>query len=221
MTDLGVTDLVRLDRVSRRFRTQAEVVVAVDDVSLWVRPGEIVALVGPSGSGKSTTLNLVLGWESPDAGTVERSIERTGWAGVAVVPQELGLLPELTARENVELPVRIIGGSHESADELLDALGLDGLAERFPSELSHGEQQRVAVARAMIARPELVVADEPTAHQDEARADAVMHQLVRVAAGGGGVLVATHDLRLLEGVDRVAYLLDGRITVGQASGGSR
>ncbi len=177
-----MTELLVLDRVSRRFVTRSETVVAVDEVTLRVEPGEVVGLAGPSGSGKSTLLHLVLGWEEPDDGSVRRSTDVAslrGWSGVAAVPQELGLLGELTARA--------------------------------PDELSLGEQQRVAVARAIVAGPRLVVADEPTAHQDERNADLVMAALVGVVRGGGGVLVATHDERVLGSVDRVVRLEDGRV----------
>ena len=206
--------VVRLDRVSRRYRSAAETVVAVDAVTLELRAGEIVGLAGPSGSGKTTTLNLILGWEDPDDGTVAVTAPGEGWRSTAVVPQELGLLPELTARENVLLSGRLVGGAVPSVsdlDELFAALGLDALAHRHPDELSMGEQQRVAVARAVAMAPALLVADEPTAHQDELRADQIMEQLAGVASGGGAVLVATHDERLLDRVDRVIRMLDGRV----------
>ena len=176
-----------------------------------VAAGEIVGLVGPSGSGKTTTLNLILGWERPTKGTVTSTLATAGWRSVAVIPQELGLLPELTAIENVVLPGRLNGGDvPRDVTAVLESLGLDSLADRYPAELSMGEQQRVAVARAVVMSPDLLVADEPTAHQDEQRADQVMEQLAAVASAGGAVIVATHDDRLLERVDRVVRMLDGR-----------
>lgn len=214
MSVVGADLMARLDRVSRRYRSAAETIVAVDEVTLELRSGEIVGLAGPSGSGKTTTLNLILGWEQPDDGIVDVSAPGMGWRSVAVVPQELGLLPELTARENVLLVGRFVRGDVPAAsdvDELFAALGLDALADRHPDELSMGEQQRVAVARAVVMAPALLVADEPTAHQDELRADQVMEQLARVADAGGAVLVATHDERLLDRVDRVIRMLDGRV----------
>ncbi len=206
-------DLVTaLRSASRWFTTPAGRVNAVDGVSLEVAVGEIVGLAGPSGSGKTTLLNLLAGWEQPDAGTVERAFERAdGWTDLAVVPQELGLIAELTATQNVALAVRLGRARGLDLHELFEHLDLTGLGDRLPAELSVGEQQRVAVARAVICSPTFLVADEPTAHQDERHADGVMASLVRVARNGGAVLVATHDERLLDRVDRVLHLADGRL----------
>ncbi len=206
--------LVELRAATRTFRTRAEAISAVEAVSLTLAAGEIVGLAGPSGSGKTTLLHLVLGWEQPDAGTVELHPELPAdWSGSAVVPQELGLLPELTARQNVELASRLGGRTTGAVEGLLfDRLGLGEIVDRLPDELSHGEQQRVAVARAVAAAPTLLVADEPTAHQDEQHADRVMATLREVASGGGAVLVATHDERILAAVDRVLRMVDGRLS---------
>ncbi|MDJ0770176.1 MAG: ATP-binding cassette domain-containing protein [Ilumatobacter sp.] len=205
--------LLELRGASRTFRTRAETIAAVADASLTLQTGEIVGLAGPSGSGKTTLLHLIMGWERPDAGTVElHEGLPSGWSGLAVVPQELGLLPELTARQNVELAGRLGGGLARSTAELFDHLGLAELADRLPDELSLGEQQRVAVARAVAAAPMLLVADEPTAHQDEQHGDAVMETLREVASSGGAVLVATHDERILGVVDRIVRMLDGHLS---------
>lgn len=217
-----MTPLVALRSASRRYGSGATEVVAVDGATLEVRPGELIGLAGPSGSGKTTLVNLVLGWEQPDAGSVERTDpERSGWAEVAIVPQELGLVAELTVRENVELPARL-GRVRDpiGTDALLAALALDELAHRLPDELSMGERQRVAIARAVSCRPRLLVADEPTAHQDERRADLVMDALREVAARGGAVLVATHDERLLDRVDRTVQILDGHLLDGHVLDGT-
>lgn len=213
-----MTHLVDLVTVTRRFVSRAETVVAVDGVSFSIGPGEVVGVVGPSGSGKTTLLQLVLGWERPDEGSVvvDPSVaEHPGWAGIASVPQELGLLPELTGAQNVELSVRL-GRAADGADRTRWAiveLGLEGLGDRLPGELSLGEQQRFAVARAVGPVPRLLVADEPTSHQDEANADRVMAVLGSVASAGGAVLVATHDERLLDRADRVVRLRDGRVVL--------
>jgi putative ABC transport system ATP-binding protein len=204
--------LLEVREVTRHFRTRAETIMAVDAASLEVWSGEVVGLAGPSGSGKTTLLHLVMGWEDPDTGSVDLHPDLpAGWSGLAVVPQELGLLPELTARQNVELAGRLGGPLTRSASDLFDRLGLAQLADRLPSELSQGEQQRVAVARAVACGPGLLVADEPTAHQDELHADMVMAMLHQVADNGGSVIVATHDERLLDGVDRVLRILDGKL----------
>jgi putative ABC transport system ATP-binding protein len=208
-----------LRSASRWFETPSVRVTAVDDVSFEIGCGEIVGLAGPSGSGKTTLLNLVAGWEVPDAGEVERRAgPATGWDTLAVVPQELGLLPELDAAQNVRLAGRLSAGTHRSVDELFELLDLVGLEHRMPDELSMGEQQRVAVARAVLCMPRLLVADEPTAHQDERHADQVMSLLAHTVAEGGAVLVATHDDRVLASVDRVIHLLDGRLVPASVGG---
>ena len=138
--------------------------------------------------------------------------ERAGWSGVAVVPQELGLIPELTGAQNVSLACRLAGVPATALDDLFGSLDLGHLVDRLPHELSLGEQQRFAVARAVSASPMLVIADEPTAHQDERNGERVMAVLSAVAAAGGGVLVATHDQRALDATDRVVRMSDGRLT---------
>ncbi len=206
-----------LRAVTKRYVSASETVVAVADATLTLRSGEIVGLAGPSGSGKTTLLNLAIGWDEPDAGTIDRRADVTvGWAGLAVVPQELGLLPELTVRQNVELARRLGGNpaarALDTVDDLLAELALTELGDRLPGELSLGEQQRTAVARAVACAPTLLVADEPTAHQDELRSELVIAALGRAAARGGAVLVATHDDRVLAHVGRVIRILDGHVT---------
>lgn len=211
--------VLSLRSVTKRYVSAAETVVAVAGATLTVRSGEIVGLAGPSGSGKTTLLNIVIGWDDPDEGEVDRRDDvGLGWSGLAVVPQELGLLPELTARQNVELAVRLGGNpaarALEPVDGLLADLGLAELGGRLPGELSLGEQQRATVARALACSPALLVADEPTAHQDELRSDLVVAALARNAARGGAVLLATHDDRVLASVTRVVRILDGHVVDG-------
>jgi putative ABC transport system ATP-binding protein len=209
---MTTTSVIALRSASRWFTTSVGRTLAVDDVSLEISAGEIVGLAGPSGAGKTTLINLLAGWERPDAGIVEQGFDHSaGWSTLAMVPQELGLIPELTAAQNVRLALRLSGASGRSVHELFAQLDLTGLEDRLPAELSVGEQQRTAVARSVICSPMLLVADEPTAHQDEQHADQVMAALVRVAHDGGAVLVATHDERLLGLVDRVLHLFDGRL----------
>jgi putative ABC transport system ATP-binding protein len=204
--------VVRLDGVTRRFESRAETVTAVRDVTLALHAGELVALAGPSGSGKTTALNLILGWEEPDDGRVERTFDlAAGWAAQAVVPQDLGLLDELTVVENVALAARLSGAASRPLADLLAAVDLEHLAARRPAELSMGEKQRCAVARAATCSPIVLAADEPTAHQDERHADMVMALLATVAGDGSAVLIVTHDIRLLAAVDRVVDLVDGSV----------
>jgi putative ABC transport system ATP-binding protein len=195
----------------RVYRTAAEEVIALDAVSLELRRGEIVALVGPSGSGKSTLIELLIGWDRPDAGTVRRDAAVTDdWTGMAVVPQSLGLLEELTISENIHLPVTLGAVAALDVDDLVRRLRLVPTLDLPPSAVSLGEQQRAAVARAMVVGPEVLVADEPTSHQDEANAFEII-ALMREAARSSAVLVATHDRRVLELVDVVVELRDGRV----------
>jgi ABC-type lipoprotein export system ATPase subunit len=208
--------LVALAGVSKSYRRGGEEVRALRAVSLSVQPGEVVGLVGPSGSGKTTLLNLICGWEHPDEGSVTGSIAPAGglqgWDDVAIVAQGLGLSPELTVRENVALALRLSGtGTPDGLEQRLADLGLTDLADRYPAETSLGEQQRTAVARALALDPALVLADEPTAHQDADHADTVLHALRERADEGGACLVATHDARLLPHLDRVLRLHDGRL----------
>ncbi len=206
--------VVELAAVSKRYRRGSETVHALESASVTVGQGELVALVGPSGSGKTTLLNLVCGWERPDEGEVRWAAGAERWSDLAIVPQALGLVEELTVRENASLPLRFpVTSSREPADvdELLDRLGLTDLAHRPSTGTSLGEQQRTAIARALVGRPSLLVADEPTAHQNAAWARTLLGELRAVCDGGGAVLVATHDRELLGSMDRVVTLHDGKV----------
>jgi putative ABC transport system ATP-binding protein len=205
--------------LSKAYRRGEEVVHALDDVSLTLRAGELVGLVGRSGSGKTTLLNVIAGWEHADAGTIERSGSESavpGWDVLAVVPQKLGLFDELSVRENLEYPARLHGRLDElrgRVDELMEDLGIAHLAARYPKETSLGEQQRTAVARALVLAPTLVLADEPTGHQDAESERRVLEAFGRSAAEGGSCLIATHNASLAPRLDRVLEMADGRLAV--------
>ena len=205
--------------LSKAYRRGDEVVHALDDVSLTLRAGELVGLVGRSGSGKTTLLNVIAGWEHADAGTIERSGSESaipGWDELAVVPQKLGLFDELSVRENLEYPARLHGRLEElrgRVDELMEDLGIAHLAARYPKETSLGEQQRTAVARALVLAPTLVLADEPTGHQDAVSERRVLEAFGRAAAEGGSCLIATHNASLAPRLDRVLEMADGRLAV--------
>jgi ABC-type lipoprotein export system ATPase subunit len=204
-------DVVVLTDVVRHFTTAAETIKAVDGVSMSLRRGELAVLAGRSGSGKSTLLYLLLGWDKPDSGSVENHANAAaGWAGQAVVPQGLGLLPELSARQNIEIAGRL-AGTASSADELIERFELVEVQARRPDQLSLGEQQRVAIARALSCAPALLVADEPTAHQDEPRAAVIMDAFHELGAQGSAVLVASHDDVALASGARRFDLDDGRL----------
>jgi ABC-type lipoprotein export system ATPase subunit len=199
---------------------------ALRGVSLQLAPGELVVVMGPSGSGKSTLLGIIGGFESPDSGTVTwrgRPLADLSAAEVArrrasefgVVFQSLGLFPALTARENVYLPLLMSGADPDSAaaatERWLSHLGLQDRAEHRLFELSLGQQQRVAVARALAPDPDIVLADEPTAEMDHEAANVVIEALREVSLRGGGVILASHDPRVLLVADRVLVLRAGHL----------
>ena len=183
---------------------------AVEDVSFELPAGEIGVLLGRSGSGKSTLLMILGGWLPPDTG--DTGVEATGWNDVGYLPQRFGLLPELTVAENIGLPLRI-GGEPDDArlNELLDGLGLAHLATRLPAETSIGQQQRIALARALVQRPRLLLADEPTSHQDRRSAERVWAAIAAAREDGTACLVATHDGTAATHADRVWEIADGRL----------
>jgi ABC-type lipoprotein export system ATPase subunit len=179
-------------------------------VHLEGRPGQLIALTGHSGSGKSTLCHLVAGFERPTAGTVTLEGRATAdiadWSRISVVPQRLALLEQLTAVENLTLPV--LAGRRTldpaAARDLLESLGVSALADRPAGQGSIGEQQRIAVARALVERAALIVLDEPTAHQDDESAVRVIGQIVAAVEAGSLVVISTHDPRLLA---RAAFAL--------------
>ena len=212
----------------KRSFVQGDVTIEVlRGVDLSVEPGEIVALLGPSGSGKSTLLQAVGLLEGGFEGSIRlrgKEASELDDDGRTQVRRELlgfvyqfhHLLPEFNARENVILPQLVLGASMEAAqaraDELLGTLGLGQRLEHRPSKLSGGEQQRVAVARALANRPPLVLADEPTGNLDEATADTVFAEFIGMVRNQGtAALVATHNERLAAKMDRVVRLHDGRL----------
>jgi putative ABC transport system ATP-binding protein len=213
------TDRVVVEAVGLRksYRRGPEEVRALRRADLTLRQGELVALVGPSGSGKTTLLNLLCGWERPDGGRLSwpsgSGRVDPPWDEVAVVPQDLGLVEELTVAENVELPLWLAGRVErgQEAAGLLDRLGLTRNGGRLPAEVSLGERQRVAMARAMVVRPRLLLADEPTGHQDAGWARAVFDAVRDLADQGSCCLVATHSQEFLSLADRVLTITDGEL----------
>jgi putative ABC transport system ATP-binding protein len=217
-----MTEVVRLEKVRRTFCRGDEVVVAIDDLTLTVDAGEMVALVGPSGCGKSTTLNLVAAVDRPDSGRIvvcgqdladadERALTRLRRQQVGMIFQAFHLVPNLTVEENIALPLALAGRSDpDRVQELLGRIDLRHRRHHFPSELSGGEQQRTAIARAMVHQPAVVVADEPTGNLDSVTGGKVlglMDDLRRQE--GAGLLLATHDERLARAADRLVRLRDG------------
>ncbi|MCO5993728.1 ABC transporter ATP-binding protein [Actinoallomurus rhizosphaericola] len=199
---------------------------AVDHVDLDVEAGETAAVVGPSGCGKSTLLHLLGGLERPTGGELwldDRRIDRMSetelarWRRHAIgfVFQAFELVDELTARENVELPALLAGASprvaRRHATELLERVGLAERAAHLPAALSGGQRQRVAVARALIGRPRIVLADEPTGNLDSAATTEVLRLFAALRAEGQTLLLVTHDARVAATADRVITMRDGAL----------
>ena len=220
-----MTELVRLRAAGKRYETAGP--PALDGVNLTVSAGESVAVMGPSGSGKSTLLNLVAGLDRPTdgevevAGTVLNRLSETALARfrrerIGIVFQFFHLLDDLTARDNVLLPAQLAGVPRRTAvaraDELLDTLGLTGRADAYPARLSGGERRRVAVARALINRPPLLLADEPTGAVDAQAGAQIMELLRDLNSGGQTVLLVTHDPALARRcATRIVEVRDGRL----------
>ena len=227
MSDPVREPVVVLSNLTRSFTQGGVTIDVLRGVDMEVMPGEIVALLGPSGSGKSTMLQAVGLLEGGFGGEITicgRSAEKSnGDARTALRREHLGfvyqfhhLLPDFDARENVVLPQLVAGvprpQARERAEELLTALGLGQRMDHRPSQLSGGEQQRVAVARALANKPQLVLADEPTGNLDEATSDRVLDEFLRLVRGqGSSALVATHNERLAAKMDRVVRLHDGKL----------
>ncbi|MFY8047464.1 MAG: ABC transporter ATP-binding protein [Erythrobacter sp.] len=217
--------IVRLRDLKRAFEQGGQRIDVLRGVNLDIMPGEIVALLGPSGSGKSTMLQAIGLLEGGFEGSISLAgVQAEHLAGdertqlrrehLGFVYQFHHLLPDFDARENVVMPQMIRGidraDAQERADSLLASLGLGERLTHRPNQLSGGEQQRVAVARALANKPTLVLADEPTGNLDEATADNVLAQFLALVRGeGSAALVATHNERLAARMDRVVRLKEG------------
>ncbi len=220
-----MSDVLSVTGLRRSFRQGGQVIEVLRGVDLRVAPGEIVALVGPSGSGKSTMLQAVGLLEGGFDGSIRIAGEeaaaldndgrtRLRRDALGFVYQFHHLLPDFTAQENVVLPQLIHGAETKAAEaraaSLLTTLGLGHRLTHKPAQLSGGEQQRVAVGRALANRPALVLADEPTGNLDEATAEIVLAEFLRLVRDeGSAALVATHNERLAGRMDRVVRLHDG------------
>ncbi|WP_400997856.1 ABC transporter ATP-binding protein [Agromyces sp. GXQ0307] len=222
--------MLRAEALRRVYETRGGTVVAVDDVSLEVGAGELVVVTGRSGAGKTTLLNLLGGLDRPTSGRVVLGDDDLGLLGedalaamrrdhVGYVFQSFGLIPVLSAAENVEVPLRLqrLGAAEREARvaHALELVGLSAHAAQRPYELSGGQQQRVGIARALAARPSLLLADEPTGQLDSGTAATVMDLISDlVHAEGVAAVVTTHDPALVRRADRVVELHDGRVVTG-------
>lgn len=216
--------VVELEHVSRSFRRGDEVVLALADLSLTLGEGEMVALVGPSGCGKSTALNIVAAVDQPDGGSVrvcgvdvaaatEEELVTLRRRRIGMVFQAFHLVPHLTVEENIALPLAL-DHRHDAArvTELIERVGLGHRRRHYPSELSGGEQQRTAVARALVHRPRVLVADEPTGNLDSRTGSGVVALLDELRHDEqAALLLATHDATVAGVADSVLEMADGRV----------
>ncbi|GGB47396.1 macrolide ABC transporter ATP-binding protein [Flexivirga endophytica] len=221
---MTTTSTLVLENVERTHGTGETAVHALRGVSLTVSAGELVAVMGPSGSGKSTLLNVAGGLDTPTGGTV--SVDGADLAGLSragldrlrrrtmgFVFQDLNLIPSLTAIENVSLPLELDGLSvrkaRAAAKDALGKVGILELADRFPEHMSGGQQQRAAIARALVGDRRLVLADEPTGALDSTTGEAVLRTLRDQCDDGAAGLLVTHESRHAAWADRVVFLRDG------------
>jgi putative ABC transport system ATP-binding protein len=222
--------MIELDGVSRTYEEGATAVHALRPISLSIAEGSLVAIVGPSGSGKSTLLNLLGALDRPSSGKIRIAGEdltamdddgrtKLRREKIGFVFQFFNLLPTLTARENVQLPAKLAGlrdrKTLERADVLLDRVGLTQRKGHRPDQLSGGEMQRVAVARALMMDPPLVLADEPTGNLDTLTGQEVLELLIGAVDARRTVVLVTHDPKIAERADRVLEIRDGSLVSDQ------
>lgn len=216
--------MLELQDVERQHGSGETAVHALCGVSLTVRVGELVAVMGPSGSGKSSLLNLAGGLDTPTGGRVlvegadlaglsRGQLDRLRRRSMGFVFQDLNLIPSLTVLENVSLPLELDGErvrtARHAAREALDKVGVLALADRFPEQVSGGQQQRAAIARALVGDRRLVLADEPTGALDSTTGEAVLRTLRDQCDAGAAGLLVTHESRHAAWADRVVFLRDG------------
>lgn len=218
--------MLKTENLTKIFKRKHGTVQALCNVSIEIREGEFVSIIGPSGSGKSTLLLALGGMNSPDEGAVkwnDHSIykwdmrKRSQWRGanVGFVFQSFNLIPYLTVYENVSVGLALNNGgiiSRERIDSLLDELDLINRKEHVPSELSVGQQQRVALARALIKKPSLILADEPTGNLDPDTGREVMDIIKRQHITGTTVVMITHDPNIAQLAGRTLKIVDGKIS---------
>ena len=217
--------MIATQHVTMQLEAGGQTVTILDDVTVDIPEKQTVAIVGPSGSGKSTLLGLIAGLDRPTSGTIwlngreitalgEKAMARLRLANVGYIFQSFHLIPTLTALENVSIPLELSGDRHASqrAIELLQAVGLGHRVSHYPVQLSGGEQQRVAVARAFACRPPILLADEPTGNLDSHTGQQVIELIMALHRDAGTTLVlVTHDPQLAASMERVITLRDGRI----------
>lgn len=218
--------MIRLEHINRTFTVGDELVHGLDDVSLQIKDGDYVSIMGPSGSGKSTLLNVLGLLDQPDSGNyflngddvtklTELEQAKVRREKVGFVFQIFHLVPRLTAAENIALPLTLAGVDHEERDqrvrEVLASLNLTDRGHHRPDQLSGGQRQRVAIARAVVTKPVLLLADEPTGNLDHDSGIDVIKILEQLNEQGITLLLVTHDAELGKRADRIIHMVDGKV----------
>jgi len=224
-----LSPIIHFSNVSKEYVASGKKVRALEGVSIEVQPKQLAVLVGPSGAGKTTVLNLVAGLEKPTSGEVrvldmdlvdsdENFLSSFRAANIGFIFQSYNLVSTLTARENVELMMELAGWSdanrnEKRTNELVESVGLTERADHLPSQLSGGEQQRIAIARALANDPQLILADEPTGNLDTKTGSEIVTLLQTLnEANGKTVVITTHDERIVKMADVVFMMERGRLT---------
>jgi len=218
--------MIRLEKVCRDFQVGDQVVHALDHVDLDIKPGDYISIMGPSGSGKSTLLNILGLLDRPNSGTYwlndadvssldDDALAEQRQQNIGFIFQSFHLIPRLSALENVELPLLLAGAPvaarRERAREVLDSVGLAPRADHRPDQLSGGERQRVAIGRAIVMKPGLLLADEPTGNLDSRSSEEVIDLVEQLNRGGISLMVVTHDIDIGRRARRHISLRDGKV----------
>lgn len=218
--------MIKIEHLSKVFRTEEVETTALNDVSLHVKQGEFVAIMGPSGCGKSTLLNIIGLLDNPTSGDYyfngqevghlkEKQHTRVRKGNIGFVFQSFNLIDELNVYENVELPLIYLkkkaSEKKERVSSILDRMNISHRVKHFPQQLSGGQQQRVAIARAVVAGPKLILADEPTGALDSKASDNLLDLFDDINVGGQTILMVTHSIKAASHARRVLFIKDGRI----------
>ncbi len=224
--------MIRLDKVSKTYRTDKVETLALKDIDLTVQRGEFVAMMGPSGCGKSTLLNIIGLLDRPTQGGIavdgipikryaDRQLARLRNSTFGFIFQSFHLIPDLRVIDNVELPLlyrSMSGGDRRRlAREALQRVGLGARMDHYPNQLSGGQQQRVAIARAIVGNPQVLLADEPTGNLDSRMGAEIMDILLKLNAEGTTIVMVTHDEREAAQVGRIVRVFDGQLVAREAA----
>jgi putative ABC transport system ATP-binding protein len=230
MINLETDDLIRLESITKVYGSGDAAVVALNDFSLGVAAGEMLAVMGPSGSGKSTLMNILGCLDTPTSGSYwfggedvsrlnETQLAHVRNRRIGFVFQQFQLLPKLSAWRNVELPLlyRAADNRRDLAMQALEQVGLSNRVDHRPTQLSGGQQQRVAIARALVTDPDLILADEPTGNLDSASSRDVLAVLSDLNRQGRTIIIITHDPEVAPVAQRTVVMRDGRLLQGAAA----